>query len=102
MSDLRGYTRFAELGDAQDVMAVLNEVLGRMTDVIIAHGGTINEFIGDAIFAIFGAPLAHPDHAERAAAADRKSTRLNSSHDQISDAVFCLKQTCQSSRIERR
>ncbi len=69
MSDLRGYTRFAELGDAQDVMAVLNEVLARMTAVIIAHGGTINEFIGDAIFAIFGAPLAHPDHAERAAAA---------------------------------
>jgi adenylate cyclase len=40
-----------------------------MTGVIVAHGGTINEFIGDAIFAIFGAPLAHPDHAERAAAA---------------------------------
>ncbi len=69
MSDLRGYTRFAELGEAEDVMAVLNEVLARMTDVIIAHGGTINEFIGDAIFAIFGAPLAHADHAERAAAA---------------------------------
>jgi class 3 adenylate cyclase len=69
MSDLRGYTRFAELGEAADVMAVLNDVLARMTDVIIAHGGTINEFIGDAIFAIFGAPLAHPDHAERAAAA---------------------------------
>jgi class 3 adenylate cyclase len=69
MSDLRGYTRFAELGDAQDVVAVLNEVLARMTGVIVAHGGTINEFIGDAIFAIFGAPLAHPDHAERAAAA---------------------------------
>jgi class 3 adenylate cyclase len=69
MSDLRGYTRFAELGEAEAVMAVLNDVLARMTDVIIAHGGTINEFIGDAIFAIFGAPLAHPDHAERAAAA---------------------------------
>jgi class 3 adenylate cyclase len=69
MSDLRGYTRFAELGEAEDVMVVLNDVLARMTDVIIAHGGTINEFIGDAIFAIFGAPLAHPDHAERAAAA---------------------------------
>jgi class 3 adenylate cyclase len=69
MSDLRGYTRFAELGEPEDVMAVLNDVLARMTDVIIAHGGTINEFIGDAIFAIFGAPLAHPDHAERAAAA---------------------------------
>lgn len=69
MSDLRGYTRFAELGDANEVMAVLNDVLARMTDVIIAHGGTINEFIGDAVFAIFGAPLAHPDHAERAVAA---------------------------------
>jgi adenylate cyclase len=36
--------------------------------VVIAHGGTINEFIGDAIFAVYGAPVAHPDHAERAAA----------------------------------
>src|SRR6266850_3129050 len=86
MSDLRGYTRFAELGDAQDVMAVLNEVLGRMTDVIIAHGSTINEFIGDAIFAIFGAPLAHPDHAERAAAAaiamQRAMADVNEAHAQ--------------------
>ena len=69
MSDLRGYTRFAEHGDPAMVMAVLNDYLARMTDVIIAHGGTVNEFIGDAVFAIFGAPLAHPDHAERAAAA---------------------------------
>jgi adenylate cyclase len=48
-------------------MAVLNEYLARMADVIIAHGGTINEFIGDAIFAVYGAPVAHADHAERAA-----------------------------------
>src|SRR5216117_60818 len=86
MSDLRGYTRFAELGDAEAVMAVLNEVLARMTDVIIAHGGTINEFIGDAIFAIFGAPLAHPDHAERAAAAaiamQRAMADVNEAHAQ--------------------
>src|SRR5437879_8746826 len=67
-------------------MAVLNKVLGRMTDVIIAHGGTINEFIGDAIFAIFGAPLAHPDHAERAAAAaiamQRAMADVNEAHAQ--------------------
>jgi class 3 adenylate cyclase len=69
MSDLRGYTRFAERGEPQQVAEVLNEYLGRMTDIVIGHGGTINEFIGDAIFAIFGAPVAHPDHAERAAAA---------------------------------
>jgi class 3 adenylate cyclase len=68
MSDLRGYTRFAERGDPAWVMDVLNGYLARMTDIVIAHGGTINEFIGDAIFAVFGAPLPHPDHAERAAA----------------------------------
>jgi len=68
MSDLRGYTRFAEQGDPAGVMAVLNDYLGRMADIVIAHGGTINEFIGDAIFAVFGAPVEHADHAERAAA----------------------------------
>ena len=68
MSDLRGYTRFAERGDPAMVMDVLNGFLGQMTDIIIEHGGTINEFIGDAIFAVFGAPLEHADHAERAAA----------------------------------
>jgi class 3 adenylate cyclase len=69
MSDLRGYTRFAEQGDPSRVMEVLNAYLARMADIVIAHGGTINEFIGDAIFAVFGAPLDHADHAERAAAA---------------------------------
>jgi class 3 adenylate cyclase len=68
MSDLRGYTRFAEHGDPAGVMAVLNDYLGHMADIVIAHGGTINEFIGDAIFAVFGAPVEHPDHPERAAA----------------------------------
>jgi adenylate cyclase len=55
-----------------------------MTDVIIAHGGTINEFIGDAIFAIFGAPLMHSDHAERAAASaiamQRAMVEVNEAH----------------------
>jgi class 3 adenylate cyclase len=69
MSDLRGYTQFAERGDPARVMDVLNGYLARMAEVVIAHGGTVNEFIGDAVFAIFGAPIAHTDHAERAAAA---------------------------------
>ena len=68
MSDLRGYTRFAEHGDPAGVMEVLNDYLGTMADIVIEHGGTINEFIGDAIFAVFGAPVEHADHAERAAA----------------------------------
>jgi class 3 adenylate cyclase len=68
MSDLRGYTQFAEQGDPARVMEILNDYLARMTDIIIAYGGTINEFIGDAIFAVYGAPVAHREHAERAAA----------------------------------
>ena len=68
MSDLRGYTRLAEEGDPAAVVQLLNGYLARMTEIIIEHGGTINEFIGDGIFAIFGAPLPYPDHAERAAA----------------------------------
>jgi class 3 adenylate cyclase len=88
MSDLRGYTRFAEQGDPQRVMEVLNGYLARMTEIIIGYGGTINEFIGDAIFAIFGAPLEVPDHAERAAAtalamqgAMRKVNEANAARD---------------------
>ncbi len=85
MSDLRGYTQFAERGDPANVMNVLNGYLARMTDVIIQHGGTINEFIGDAVFAVFGAPLANPDHAERAAgcalAMQRAMAEINRQHE---------------------
>lgn len=84
MSDLRGYTRFAESGDPAMVMDVLNGFLSRMTDIIIEHGGTINEFIGDAIFAVFGAPLEHTDHPERAAACalamQRAMVEINQRH----------------------
>ena len=84
MSDLRGYTRFAEQGDPAWVMEVLNGYLARMTDIIIGYGGTINEFIGDAVFAIFGAPVAHADHAERAAATalamQRAMAEINAAH----------------------
>jgi class 3 adenylate cyclase len=84
LSDLRGYTRFAEQGDPAWVIEVLNGYLGRMTEVIIEYGGTINEFIGDAVFVIFGAPLAQPDHAERAAAAalamQRAMVEINRGH----------------------
>ena len=83
MSDLRGYTRFAEHGDPTGVMEVLNDYLGRMADIVIAHGGTVNEFIGDAVFAVFGAPVEHPDHAERAAAT---ALAMQRTMDELNDA----------------
>lgn len=68
MADLRGFTAITETLPAEKVVAVINTHLSVMTDVILRHQGTIDELIGDAILAIFGAPLWRPDHAERAVA----------------------------------
>ncbi|MFN3595883.1 MAG: adenylate/guanylate cyclase domain-containing protein [Rubricoccaceae bacterium] len=68
MSDLTGFSAHAESLDPERVLELLNVYLGAMTDVVEAHGGTIDEFIGDAVLAIFGAPFRADDHAARAVA----------------------------------
>jgi adenylate cyclase len=68
MSDLRGFTPLTEGLQPQQVLRLLNSYLGTMADVVLAHRGTIDEFVGDAILAIFGAPVARPDDARRAVA----------------------------------
>jgi adenylate cyclase len=68
MSDLRGFTPLTEGLAPERVLHLLNSYLAAMADVILAHQGTIDEFVGDAILAIFGAPLARPDDARRAVA----------------------------------
>ena len=68
MSDLRGFTPLTEGLEPQQVLLLLNSYLGSMADVVLAHGGTVDEFVGDAILAIFGAPVARPDDASRALA----------------------------------
>jgi adenylate cyclase len=68
MSDLRGFTPLTE-GLAPDrVLCLLNSYLAAMADVILSFQGTVDEFVGDAILAIFGAPLGRPDDAQRAVA----------------------------------
>ena len=69
MSDLRGFTAMSERMDAGDLVSMLNHYLGEMTEIIERRGGTIIEFIGDGILAIFGAPAASDTHAEDAVAA---------------------------------
>ena len=69
MSDLRGFTAMSERMDAGDLIAMLNHYLGEMTEVIQGRGGTIIEFIGDGIMAIFGAPAPSRSHAADAVAA---------------------------------
>lgn len=68
MADLRGFSTFAADRDPADVMTMVNHFLSTMTEVILRHGGTIDEFIGDAVLALFGAPRPLDDHARRAVA----------------------------------
>jgi adenylate cyclase len=68
MTDLRGFTPLCETLEPRQVVAILNNYLAAMTDIVVRHGGTIDEFIGDAILAVFGAPIRHDDDARRAIA----------------------------------
>jgi adenylate cyclase len=68
MSDLRGFTAISERLPAEDVVSMVNIYLETMTDIILQYQGTIDEFIGDGILVIFGAPLQRPDDARRAVA----------------------------------
>ncbi|MFH1115296.1 MAG: adenylate/guanylate cyclase domain-containing protein [Pseudomonadota bacterium] len=68
VSDLRGFTPLSERLPPHAVLEIINRYLGRMTDIIIRHGGTIDEFTGDGILVFFGAPRMLPDHAGRAVA----------------------------------
>ena len=63
MSDLRGFTARCESMDVSDLLRQLNHYLGEMTEIIQGNSGTIIEFIGDSIMALFGAPLPSENHA---------------------------------------
>ena len=68
-ADVTGSTALAESSDPEDVRALLGRYYAIARDVIGAHGGTLEKFIGDAVMAVFGIPQAHGDDAERALAA---------------------------------
>lgn len=68
MSDLRGFTSISEGLPAESVLDILNIHLEKMTEIILKYEGTIDEFIGDGIMVIFGAPIARGNDARRAVA----------------------------------
>jgi adenylate cyclase len=65
-SDIRGFSTLAERLPARDVAPIIGRHLEAMAEVVLAHGGTIDKFQGDAVMAVFGAPEPQDDHAERA------------------------------------
>ena len=77
-TDVRGFTTFSETLTAAEVIEILNVYLSEMSEAILNNGGTLVAYMGDGIFAVFGAPIEQPDHADRALAAGREmlTTRL--------------------------
>jgi adenylate cyclase len=66
-TDIQGFSTFSEkLGSPTRLVELLNEYLSRMTDILLAHYGTLDKYEGDAIIAFFGAPMKMEDHAQQA------------------------------------
>ncbi|MDQ3871071.1 MAG: hypothetical protein M3301_05580 [Chloroflexota bacterium] len=68
-ADLRGFTPFSERSSPEQVVTMLNRYFGAVVPIVIGEGGTVAQFVGDAIMALFNAPVRQPDHALRAARA---------------------------------
>src|SRR5262245_35451457 len=84
-ADLKGSMELLADRDPEEARTVLDPVLERMMEAVHRYEGTVNQVMGDGIMALFGAPLAHEDHAVRACYA---ALRMQESVAQYAEAVF--------------
>ncbi|QRK10999.1 adenylate/guanylate cyclase domain-containing protein [Archangium violaceum] len=71
-TDVRDFTRLSESQSPEETLRLLNLYFGRMCEIVAAHGGLVNKFLGDGMLIVFGAPTHQPDDARRALAAARE------------------------------
>lgn len=65
-SDLEGFTKLTHAVEPEMIARLLNDYLDRLSAVVLQYGGTLDKFVGDAVVAFWGAPIAYPDDGERA------------------------------------
>jgi class 3 adenylate cyclase len=87
-ADLVGFTTFSEASDPEQVKALVDDCFAELCQDVTAFGGRVDKIVGDAIVALFGAPVAHEDDAERAvrAALRMQETLARLRHERAIDA----------------
>src|SRR5260370_35157439 len=80
-ADIRGFTRISEHSAPEKIVHLLNRYFSAMTDIIFAHGGTLDKYLGDGLMALFGAPAVTAKDAQNAVnaavAMQRRSLTIN-------------------------
>lgn len=88
-ADIRGFTRLSEHANPENVVHMLNKYFSAMTDIIFAHGGTLDKYLGDGLMALFGAPTASPqDPSNAVKAAVAMQRRVRELKEELSEVGF--------------
>lgn len=82
-ADIRDSTDLAERTEPELLVDFINDYLGRMTDIVLAHEGTLDKFVGDEVMALFSAPFPQPNHALRAA---RVGLEMQATHQKVMES----------------
>jgi class 3 adenylate cyclase len=87
VADIRSFTTLTESNSPAEIIEMLNDYYALMFDAITGNGGAVNQMIGDGLMAIFGAPVYHEDHCERAVKAGLEMLELVDGFNQNRDSL---------------
>jgi class 3 adenylate cyclase/tetratricopeptide (TPR) repeat protein len=90
-ADLSGFTSMSETMDPEAVTILMNRILKQLADAVYEYEGYVDKFIGDAVMALFGAPLAHEDDPERAVLAGLAMQSVVARHNESSEIPLALR-----------